>query len=247
MPTGFKLYALVVWTHLALMLLVVGKIFSGALRFRARFVAFLGGTARLPLAKVRVRNRRIALCFDTALELGFAMIVAVDAEVLACKILRRQPNGLPVCFGPRQQRCAMPIILAIATRGGMPEDWRLRIYQGVAIVPLHHPMGGLPLRRVVSGDVPLALFAPLAPLRLMLGSARLNARCLLLYPLHRLVDFVLPSRLRDGAGGLPLLVYSCRLRQSGLALCFPLRFFLPHIGTRPTPCLGRIGGKLEAV
>ena len=43
----------------------------------------------------------------------------------------------------------------------------LRIYQGLTIVPLKNPMGGLHCRRVVIGDVTLYLFAPLPPLRFM--------------------------------------------------------------------------------
>src|SRR5262245_25392931 len=37
------------------------------------------------------------------------------------------------------------------------------------------------------------------------------------------------------------------LRQEGLDLFCPLRFFLPQIGTCPTPFRGRMGGKFEAV
>jgi hypothetical protein len=83
-PTGFKLSALAIWTHRALLLWVVGKIFSGALLFQARLVACLGGKA-----KVRVRNIRIELFFATDLEIGFALIVAVGAAGLAFKILLR--------------------------------------------------------------------------------------------------------------------------------------------------------------
>jgi hypothetical protein len=74
----------------------------------------------------------------------------------------------------------MPIILAITKRGGMHDDLMFRLYQGLAIVPLNTPMGGLHFRRVVIGDVTLHLFAPLPSLRLILGSEFLNASCLLL-------------------------------------------------------------------
>ena len=64
------------------------------------------------MAKVRIRDIRIELFLDTHLEIGFAMIVAVGAAYLALKILRRQPNGLPVGFGPLQNRRDMAIIAA---------------------------------------------------------------------------------------------------------------------------------------
>jgi hypothetical protein len=83
---------------------------------------------------------------DTRREIGFAMIVAVGAEALACKIMLRQPNGRPVAFGPLQHRLDMPIILAVAKRFGMQDDLMSRIDKGLAIIPLHDPMGGLHFR-----------------------------------------------------------------------------------------------------
>ena len=82
------------------MLGVIGKVFYSKFLVRGRFVAALGGKAGVALAKVPIRDIRIELGLGTRLEIGFAMIVAVGAEVLAFKILLRQPHGLPVCFGP---------------------------------------------------------------------------------------------------------------------------------------------------
>jgi len=100
--------------------------------------------------------------------MGFALRVAVGAEYLALKILRQQPHGLPVGFGPLQHRRDLALILAVAKRGSMPDDGMFRLDEGLAVVPLQDPMGGLHLRRVVVRDIPLPLLAPLPPLRFML-------------------------------------------------------------------------------
>ena len=129
---------------------------------------------------MRIRDRRIALCLDTRLEMGFALRVAVGAEYLALKILRQQPHGLPVGFGPLQHRRDLALILAVAKRGSMPDDGMFRLNEGLAVVALDDPMCRLHFRRFVIGDVTLHLFAPLPSLRLILGSEFLNASCLLL-------------------------------------------------------------------
>ena len=40
----------------------------------------------------------------------------------------------------------MSIILAMAKRCGMQDDLMFRIYQGLAVVPLNDPIGGLHFR-----------------------------------------------------------------------------------------------------
>jgi hypothetical protein len=95
----------------------------------------------------------------------------------------------------------MPIILAVAERGGVQDDWMLRLDEGLALVPLKDAVGGLQVRRGVVGAVTVSLFAPLSALRLMLREEFLDARGLLLYPLDRLGHVVLCG----GAGGRSLL------------------------------------------
>src|SRR5262245_33980745 len=118
-------------------------------------MACLGGKAGIALAKVCVRDIRIAVFLDTRLEIDFALIVAVGAEARAFKVLRRQPNSLPVGFGPLQHRRDMAIILAVAKRSGMQNNLVFGIDEGLAIVPLQGAMSRLHFCRVVVSDVAL--------------------------------------------------------------------------------------------
>ena len=65
-------------------------------------------------------------------------------------------------FCPLEPRRHVPIILTITERCCMDDDLMLRIDQGLAIVPLNDPMGGLHVRRVVIRDMTLQLLAPFA-------------------------------------------------------------------------------------
>jgi hypothetical protein len=78
-PTGFQLEDFVLGPYVAIVLLVISKIFEGELLGWVRFVAFLGGKAGIALATVRGRTLRIELRLDTRREIGFAMLVAVGA------------------------------------------------------------------------------------------------------------------------------------------------------------------------
>jgi hypothetical protein len=58
----------------------------------------------------------------------------------------RPPHGRPVALGPLPPRRDRPIILAVATRLGLQDDLLVRLDQGLAVVPLPDPGGGLPCR-----------------------------------------------------------------------------------------------------
>jgi len=113
---------------------------------RLRFVACLSGKAEIALTKMRIRDIRIELFLDTRLEIGFAMIITVRAEVLVFKILFGQTNGLHVGFGPSNHRRYMAIILAVAERFRMQDDLMVRIDEGLAVIPLNDPMRRLHFR-----------------------------------------------------------------------------------------------------
>jgi hypothetical protein len=107
----------------------------------------------------------------------------------------------------------MPIIPAVAKRFGLDDDLRFRIDKGLGIIPLNDPMGGLHFRRVISGDMTLQLFPPLALPWFALCSKVLDACRLFLYALHLLLPLVrLIARFRD-TGSCPLLICSGVRRQ----------------------------------
>jgi hypothetical protein len=106
---------------------VVGAILYNALLVRGRFVALLGGTAGIALAKVRVRDIRLKLCLGTCREIAFARVITVGTEALTLEIMPGQPDGLHVGFGPVQPWRYMPIILPVAGCLSMPNDLILRI------------------------------------------------------------------------------------------------------------------------
>jgi hypothetical protein len=141
----------------------------------------------------------------------------------------------------------MPIILAVAKRFGMDDDLRCRIYAGWAVVPVNDPRGGLQCRRVIIGDIALQLFAPLAPLRLVLRYKVPDARRLFRSALNLLMHLVRLSATFRHTGSCPLLICSSVRLQSALDLCLQCLLLLAQVVKRPAPFLGRMGGPLEAV
>jgi hypothetical protein len=116
----------------------VREIFSGARHWRMRFRACLGGKAGSALAKRRGRDRRRAWFLATRLELDGAMRGAGGAAALAFTI-QRQPQSLPVGFGPLPPRRDLAIILAGAKRSGRQPNVGLGLDEGWALVPCRPP------------------------------------------------------------------------------------------------------------
>ena len=110
------------------------------------------------------------------------MVMAVDAPDVAWKLRLRPPQGMRVGFGslPLPPRRHMASILATAQRFSLPDDWRLRLAESLAVGPLDAPMGRRPCRRVVVGHVALECCPPLPALRFMLLQKCVNTGRLLL-------------------------------------------------------------------
>jgi hypothetical protein len=168
MPTRFQFSEFARWAYAAIVRLVVGKICDRTLLVRLGLLTSLSGKARGTGTKAGIRDIGVKLLARTRLQVPFAMIIAGRTEELAFKVICPQTDGLYGGFGSLQHRRHMPIILAVAKRFGMDDDLMFGIYEGLAVVPLHDPMGRLHVRRVVSGDMTLQHCAPLAPLRFVL-------------------------------------------------------------------------------
>jgi hypothetical protein len=209
-PTGLQLYAFPLRTPVALMCAVVGAILYNALLARGRCVALLGGKAGIAWAQGRVRDIRIKLFLGTRLEIACPRVIPVGTEALALARMPGPPDGLHVGFGPGQQRRDMPIILPVARGLSLHHDLLFCIHQGLAVVPLEAPleapMGRLHLRRVVSGDITLPCFTPLARLRFVLVQKYLKASSLLRSSLNLFVYLGLRRAMRSCPGDLALVI-----------------------------------------
>lgn len=179
-PTGFPCSDFSRRACVTIVLLVVGKICARIRLSALGRMTFLVGNAQIAGAKMAIRNLGIQLLAHTLPPVPFAMVMTVGTEALAFKVICRQTASLHGGVSALYHRRHMPIILAVAKRFGMDDDLMCRIYEGLAVVPLHNPMGGRQFRRVISGDRTLQLFAPLAPLRFARRSKVLEARRLFL-------------------------------------------------------------------
>jgi hypothetical protein len=164
-PTGFPLESLALRAYGPRRLLVVGNLCPRTLLGPGGLMPGLGGQARLAWAKMRIRDRGVQRFLGTRLESRFTMVGAVRATALPRPLLLRHPDCLEGVLCPSKPGRYRPIILSVAACLRRHEAWRFRIDHGWAMGALDDARRGRHGRRVVSGDMALQRFPPLAPFR----------------------------------------------------------------------------------
>jgi len=152
----------------------------------------LSGKALISFAELDIGDIGIQVL---SLAHGQAVIIAVCAELFACKIVLFFADGLQGLLCSDDHRRQVLMILAVENLR-LHDDLMLFIHQRLGVIPLDHPVRGGHLRRLVIGHIALDLFPTSAHLRLVLLQKLTKSLHLMLQPLLLfLASFRLRSRL----------------------------------------------------
>ena len=115
--------------------------------------------ARIPPAKIEVRDIGVQAQIQAFPYIGLAVVVGISGEDFSSKVLLTVPQALEILQRPIQHGWSMGMILATAEGFGVDYDLVLTIDQSLAVVALDDAMGVLILAESLSVRLLLISFS----------------------------------------------------------------------------------------